>query len=140
MGILSYLKIGGGLVLALALSFGALWVKGRFDRAAEADRVEAQAARDVADAGAKVDIAKAQIVADRQALAEAETARAAADEIIRKREDANANLLALLRARAKAVSASAADCSYRPGARGLLVLAWGGHAPAETPAVPDTPR
>lgn len=137
MPILTYLKLGGGLVLALALSFGVYWLKGRIDVASHAEAIEAKAAQDVATAKGKLEIAYAQIAADRASIAEAETARAAADETIRQREVDNATLSALLRARAKAVSAPRGSCDYRLGAHGVLADAWRGHSPADAAAVPD---
>lgn len=124
-------------MVALFVAGAVYWAKGRLDRAADADRIELQAAHDVADAKAHLELATAQIKADREAIAEAETARATADEIIRKREDANASLLDLLRARARALAPASVACVYGNGTQRLLLDAQRGVAAPEAAALPN---
>lgn len=126
--------IGGGL-LVLVIAVAAWWAKGRFDRADEADRVEAQAKLDVAAADARATAYRRRAEAEVLKAQKAAEDRIAVDAAISKREDDNATLIRSLKARIAAASARDRACDYGPDALRVLEDAWGIRAGSAGPAV-----
>jgi hypothetical protein len=139
MGIISWLaanwRFVGAIVIVGAFAWGAALVKGKFDRAADADRIEAQAARETAAANAKATASAAELATLKADVKKTDAARAAIDLIVKEREDGYASIIATLKARTGKASSHGAGCAYDgPAARSVLDDAWQSRAP---PRVPD---
>jgi hypothetical protein len=139
MGIISWLAANwrfiGVLALMIAVGIGFAVVKGKFDRAADADRIEAQAAADVAAAKAKASATQAELDALKADVKKTDAARQAIDIIVKEREDGYASIIAGLKTRIGKASPHSSACVFDGAAtRSVLDDAWQGRAP---PRVPD---
>lgn len=130
LGILGWLAanwktVAAGLAI-VAIAAGGAIVKGKFDRAAQADAIAAQAKTDAATAKAKLDWANAQVQALSDKAKKDDADRQTADALVHEREEGYVSIIATLKKRAAAASPHDAACNYGPDALGVLNDAWAG--------------
>jgi hypothetical protein len=145
MGIITWLASNWRFIGASIAVIAALWVaalvKGKFDRAADADRIEAQASADVAAAKAKASATQAELAAFKADVKKTDAARAAVDLQVHEREEGYVSIIATLKQRAAAASPHGAGCAYDgAAARSVLDDAWQGRPAAPVPNAAGPPH